>query len=129
MKMPNKRDFRIGILAMVLMLVIAVNAFAITITISRSYRVGSDSIREGTINFDSSYTPNSGEAVTAANFNLQSIRWMDIRPMKDTSGNLTIFEYKDISRIIRVWETSPTVKEMSGNLSGITGVKFRVYGY
>ncbi|HEX8949620.1 MAG TPA: hypothetical protein VF790_11695 [Dissulfurispiraceae bacterium] len=124
-----------------LVLFVAVNAMAITINISRSYRVGPDSVREGTIDFDASY-PTNGEAVTHSDFNLStSIRFVDIKNRTDASGNLKIFEYVpwvdasgnvyEASGNIKVYDASSNVKEVGNgtSLSNLTGVKFKVLGY
>ena len=106
---------------------IAVNAMAITITVNRYAKIGSEAIREGTINFDSSYTSGTGESFQASDVKLNKIRWIDIRNTKSGDGKLKIFEYNDASQIIRVYEASGI--EESGDISDLTGVKFRVIGY
>ena len=123
--MRNK--FRILAIAM-LLLFVAANALAITISVTRSYKIDRESVREGTIDFDSSY-PTGGEAVTAANFNLSSIRWMDIRNTADASGNYRQFEFVDASSNIKVRDASGNEIGNGTSLSTLTGVKFRVFGY
>jgi len=125
-KILNKRT--IGILATTIcLLIIAVNAIAITITVSRSYKIGREAVREGTIDFDSSYTSVTGESVTASDFKLNTIRWMELRNTKSGDGNLKTFEFNDTSSIIRVYEASGI--EETGDISDLTGVKFKVFGY
>lgn len=126
MRKTNKKIA--GLLLIVMCLFIAINAFAITVTISRSYRVGPDSIREGVINFDSSY-PTGGESFPAVSANLQSIRWMDIRPIK--SGNtLKVFRYEKTSSAIQVFESSTGLEVTNGSdISNLTDVWFRATGY
>ncbi len=128
MKILNKKSMGIAAI-LILFLFIAVNAMAITITLSRSYRVGPDSIREGTIDFDSSYL-GGGETITPASFNLSTIRWMEVRNHRDTSGNLRAFEFNDTSSTLSIFLVSSGLEEVSSvSMSHISGVKFRMIGY
>ena len=127
MKIQNRK--KIGVLLIILCMAIAVNAMAITITVNRYAKIGSEAIREGTINFDSSYTKDTGEAFYPSDVLLNNIRWMDIPPMTDASGNLKLFEWNDASNVVRMYDASGHVTEVSGNMSHVSGVKFRAIGY
>lgn len=129
--MKKKKTVSVLAMAMLIVFFVANVVMAITITIDRSYRVGADSIREGTIDFDSSYNAtNGGEAVGAASFNLRAIRWVELRPTKSSSNtSLYISRYNDTSTAIQVFVSTGVEAENTSDLSGLTGVKFRVLGY
>ena len=118
-----------------LVLFIAANALAITISVTRSYKIDRESAREGTIDFDSSY-PTGGEVVNASDFKLSNkIRWLEVHNRTDASGNFKIFEYRpasgDASGNLKVYDASLNVSQVANgsSLSNLTGVKFKVFGY
>ncbi len=113
-----------------LFLFIAANALAITITVSRSYKVDREGVREGTIAFDSSY-PTGGESIAASDFKLRTIRWVELQNKVDVSGNLKIFEWDATASTIKVYDASSNISQVGSgeSLSTLTGVKFKVFGY
>lgn len=98
------------IIFLLISLFIVANSFAFTITVANSYKTDRESIRVGTVTFDSSY-PNTGatigEALTAANINLSTIRHITFQP---TSGYL--FEYDYTNSTVKAY--TPTGAQTSG---------------
>jgi len=104
---------------------------ALTIAFDKSSRVDRESIRVGTIAFDSSY-PTNGEALAASDLNLRGIAFLLVSPKSgyvfeyDYSGNKLKAYYGDNNNaadgpLIEVPNTT--------DLSTLTGAKFIAIGY
>jgi len=104
---------------------------ALTVSISRMGKIDRESIRDGTISFDSSY-PTGGESFTPSDLKLQGINHIDISP-KDGY----VFEYDYTNQKVKVYYADYASANAGAlievpnatDLSTLTGVKFRAYGY
>ena len=104
---------------------------ALTVNITRMSKIDRESVREGTIDFGASY-PTGGESLTPANLNLQDINHIDI-----SSKNGYLFEYDYANKKVKVLyfdydaaADGAAIEVANGtDLSALTGVRFRAYGY
>jgi len=76
-------------ISLAVLLVFSVQAQAITVTISKSQKIGNESVRDFSILFDSSY-PTNGEALAASTLQLASVRNLICQP---TNGYLLQYDY------------------------------------
>ena len=104
-----------------------------TITVSRKQKVAQESIREGTVDFDTSY-PTGGESMSLTDLSLKGIYYVVFQP---TSGYF--FEWDYTNKKVKVFyivasalsPASATATEVASatDLSALTGVKYRGFGY
>lgn len=127
-----KRLFML-LIALAVMLFAVESMAAPTITVSRKQKVAQESIREGTIDFDTSY-PTGGESITLADFKLTGIYYVVFQP---TAGYF--FEWDYTNKKVKVFyivasalsPAAAAATEVSNatDLSALTGVRYRVFGY
>jgi hypothetical protein len=122
---------KLSILAVILgIILVASSALAFTVTVSSESRVGRQSVRVGTLAFDSSY-PTGGEALTAANLDLSTILFIIIEP---NTGYVFQYDYTN-SKVIAYWvdtttDGAPMAQVVdTTNMSAVTAAKFYAVGY
>ena len=99
--MFKKKALIVLLVMLCIWLFIAVPAFAgLSVTTTEMQRVGRQSVRTGTLSFDSSY-PTGGESFPAASTTLSTIRFVELN---DCGGY--ICEYNYTSSTIRVYQAS-----------------------
>lgn len=104
---------------------------ALTIAFDKQGRMDRDSVRIGTIAFDSSYAV-GGESLTASDLNLRGVSFLLVAPK-----NGYVFEYDYANRKLKAYygdnnnaSDGPLIEvPNTTNLSTVTGAKFLAFGY